>query len=78
MCPQITQILRLTIHKVGGVSPKRRLPIGNQNNQYYINLLSANADATATASGCLPCEWGGGRRSGGYASLHRRLCTSHP
>ncbi|MDR3196307.1 MAG: hypothetical protein LBU34_00430 [Planctomycetaceae bacterium] len=40
--------------KVGGVSPKRRLPIGNRNNQHYINSSSANADATVTARGFHP------------------------
>ncbi|MDR3197925.1 MAG: hypothetical protein LBU34_08675 [Planctomycetaceae bacterium] len=35
-------------HKVGNVSPKGYLPIGNRNNQHNINSRSAK--------GCLPYE----------------------
>jgi hypothetical protein len=73
-------ILRLTIHKVGDLSPKGRLPIGNPNNQYCINSLSADADATVRRTvaylmvaeflGCF-CVWVGNQKVGDVSPKHR-------
>ncbi|MDR3197263.1 MAG: hypothetical protein LBU34_05280 [Planctomycetaceae bacterium] len=64
-------ILRLTIHKVGDLSPKSRLPIGNQNIQHDGRLTPTQPLRRAVA-------YLRKFRSGGCASLHLRLCTSHP
>jgi type II secretory pathway pseudopilin PulG len=58
MCITVAQPTEVCQQKVGGVSAKgfRPPPLADRQSkqQHCTNSLSANADTTATASGCLP------------------------